>query len=102
MDKRAYVIEYADKDLTVVLVDDGEKQAIMTGSADTLPSGLAEADMYMHDYRRRGYEVIGLRSAVAEEESEGGNHLRLWQNIETGESVPAPLGKEWDPAGAFA
>ncbi len=78
-----------DKDFALVLVDDGERQAIMTSDIETM-------GLLLKDSAARDSEIVKLRSSLEDSEVHEGHKLRRWHNAETGECVPIPLGDDMD------
>lgn len=93
MDKTAYWAEYPDKDMAVIILDDGEHQEIITGD----PGQRQEPGSLLKDFQRRGFVVHAFTSWLEEnDEPRAFNaYLRRWRRIDDageGELVyPGPL-----------
>lgn len=69
MDKRAYYLELPDKDIAIMLMDDGEKQEILTTSPNY-------PDLWFDFMREKGFVVRGFSRVFPEAEDEDGEVRR--------------------------
>lgn len=75
-EKRAYYLEMPDKDLAILLMDDGKTQEILTTSANV-------PDVWFEFMREKGFEVHGYSRNWQEYEDEKGeaNRYSAWYEI---------------------